>query len=154
MPGGGATNYAERMFHSLTAELPCRVDARRHATPILATDFAQFAYAAHRRQLCGLYHLAGAERTSPHRFAAELAATLGVPGKNVRLVQADEKNAAVRLDETSLNIGALRERLTTALPMLREGLGRFVDQGFNGYRDRLPTAASQSAPSQPTMQAA
>lgn len=144
-PAGGATNYAERMLHALTAELPCRVDARRHATPILATDFVRIAYEAYRAGLTGVFHLAGAERTSPHRFAAELAATLGVPGCNVRLEPSDERLRARRLDETSLNIGALRRRLDRPLPMLREGLGRFVDQAFNGYRDRLQPAATTSA---------
>mgnify|MGYP003400082932 CR=1 FL=1 len=37
-PGAFGMNYAERMFHELTGELPCPVDAVRHATPILATD--------------------------------------------------------------------------------------------------------------------
>lgn len=144
MPAGGATNYAERMLHALTSELPCKVDARRHATPILATDFVQTAYEACRAGLAGLFHLAGAERTSPHRFAAELAATLGVPGCNVRLEPSDEGTRARRLDETSLNVGALRNRLNRPLPMLREGLSRFVDQAFNGYRDRLqPATASE-----------
>lgn len=154
MPNGGATNYAERMFHSLTAELPCRVDARRHATPILATDFANLAFEANRAELRGVYHLAGAERTSPHRVAAELAATLGVPGRNVRLLASDDKSNACRLEETSLNIGAVRQRLSTALPMLREGLSRFVDQGFNGYRDRLKTTTAPAAQHHTTMQAA
>lgn len=154
-PDGGATNYAERMLHALTAELPCRVDARRHATPILATDFVRLAYESYRAGLTGLFHLAGAERTSPHRFAAELAATLGVPGRNVRLEPSDERVRARRLDETSLNIGALRRRLDRPLPMLREGLSRFVDQAFNGYRDRLrPAAATVDRTWQPTLQAA
>jgi dTDP-4-dehydrorhamnose reductase len=143
------------MLHALTAELPCKVDARRHATPILATDFVRIAYEACRAGLSGLFHLAGAERTSPHRFAAELAATLGVPGCNVRLEPTDERIRARRLDETSLNIGELRRRLDRPLPMLREGLSRFVDQAFNGYRQRLqPTTVTTERMRQPALQAA
>jgi dTDP-4-dehydrorhamnose reductase len=65
-PAGYGANYAERMFEELTGELPCSVDAVRHATPILATDFAELIYAAYRVDLTGLYHAAGAERTSPY----------------------------------------------------------------------------------------
>jgi dTDP-4-dehydrorhamnose reductase len=136
MPQGGATNYAERMFHALTAELPYRVDARRHASPILATDFVRLAYEAYRAGLTGLWNVSGAERTSPHRFAAELAAALGVPGCNVRLEALPGAERRLYLDETSLNVGAIRKRLNRPLPMLREGLTRFVDEAFNGYRDR------------------
>jgi dTDP-4-dehydrorhamnose reductase len=146
MPAGGSTGYAERMFHALTAELPCRVDARRHATPILATDFVRLAYEAQKAGLKGLYHLAGAERTSPYRFAAELAAALGVPGCNVRLTTSDDGAAAARLEETSLNVGMIRRRLNRPLPMLREGLARFVEQAFNGYRDRLCPPIAATAP--------
>jgi len=147
MPDGGVSNYAERMVHALTAELPCRVDARRHATPILATDFVGLALEACRAGLTGLYHLTGAERTSPFRFAAELAATLGVPGCNVRLDAVEDKNATFRSDETSLNVTAIRRRLQRPLPLLREGLTRFAQQAFNGYRDRFrrPIASSTSA---------
>jgi dTDP-4-dehydrorhamnose reductase len=146
MPTGGSTNYAERMFHALTSELPCRVDARRHATPILAADFVRIAHEAHRAGLSGVYHLAGAERTSPYRFAAELAAALGVPGCNVRLTTDDAAAAAARLEETSLNVGSIRRRLDCPLPMLREGLARFVEQAFGGFRDRLSTIEALIAP--------
>jgi dTDP-4-dehydrorhamnose reductase len=147
MPAGGATNYAERMFHSLTAELPHRVDVRRNASPITATDFVQLLYAAYREGLSGLFNLSGAERTTPHRFAAELAVALGVPGCNVRLEPQTGPDRKSYLDETSLNVGALRKRLNRPLPMLREGLARFADQAFNGYRERLagPTAAIAEA---------
>lgn len=136
MPAGGATNYAERMFHALTAELPYKVDARRHASPILATDFVQLACDAARGGLYGLFNLTGAERTSPFRFAAELASALGVPGCNVRLESTASTSGPYR-DETSLAVGLIRDQLNRPLPMLREGLARFVDQAFNGYRDRL-----------------
>jgi len=148
MPAGGAANYAERMFHALTSELPFRVDARRHASPILATDFVQTAGAAARRNLTGLYNLSGAERTSPFRFAAELAAALGVPGCNVRLESTAAQSGPYR-DETSLNVGLLRDRLDRALPLLREGLARFVDQAFNGYRERLDAVRRRVATEAP-----
>lgn len=151
MPAAGATNYAERMFHALTAELPYRVDARRHASPILATDFVQLACDAARGGLFGLFNLTGAERTSPFRFAAELAAALGVPGCNVRLESVASTGGPYR-DETSLAVGLIRDQLQRPLPMLREGLARFVDQAFNGYRERLNANRGATETSTPSEQ--
>ncbi|MGC3968581.1 MAG: sugar nucleotide-binding protein [Pirellulales bacterium] len=135
-------NYAERMFHELTGEMPCPVDAVRHATPILATDLAERIGDAYRHNLSGLLHITGAERTSPYRFAAELAAALGVPGRFVQLTAAPERGSRVNLEETSLNTTAFRRVTKRPLPMLREGLARFTEQAFNGYRQRIGAATS------------
>ncbi len=136
-PTSYGVNYAERMFHELTGELSCPVDAVRHATPMLATDLAERLYAAHRLGLKGLYHITGAERTSPYRFAAELTATLGVPGRFVQLTAKPERGSRVNVEETSLNTLNFRRATQAPLPMLREGLGRFIAQAFAGYREQL-----------------
>jgi dTDP-4-dehydrorhamnose reductase len=153
----GGTNSAERMFRELTGETECAVDAVRHATPILASDLAECVFAAYRAGLSGTYHVAGAERTSPYRFAAEMAAAFGTPG---RFVQLTSKMAASRrpyVDETSLNTLAFRRAIEAPLPMLREGLARFAAQAFNGYRASLEstsaTAMTHAAP-MPVAQAA
>lgn len=136
-PTSYGVNYAERMFHELTAELSCPVDAVRHATPMLATDLAERLYVAHRLGLKGLYHITGAERTSPYRFAAELTAALGVPGRFVQLTAKPERGGRVNVEETSLNTLNFRRATQAPLPMLREGLGRFIAQAFAGYREQL-----------------
>jgi len=136
-PTSYGVNYAERMFHELTGELSCPVDAVRHATPILATDLADRLYAAHRLGLKGLFHITGAERTSPYRFAAELTASLGVPGRFVQLTAKPERGQRVNVEETSLNTLNFRRVTQSPLPMLREGLGRFIAQAFAGYREQL-----------------
>ncbi|MBL9084435.1 MAG: sugar nucleotide-binding protein [Planctomycetales bacterium] len=151
-PAPYGVNYAERMFHELTGEMPCPVDAVRHATPILATDLAERLFEAYRANLAGLLHITGAERTSPYRFAAELAAALSVPGRFVQLTAAPERGSRVNLEETSLNTTACRRALKRPLPMLREGLARFAEQAFNGYRTRV--GASASSMTLPEMQAA
>lgn len=137
-------NYAERMFHELTGELPCPVDAVRHATPILATDLAERLYEAYRLGLSGLLHITGAERTSPYRFAAELAAALGVPGRFVQLTAKPEAGGRINVEETTLNTMAFRRATKRPLPMLREGLARFAEQAFNGYRRQI--GAAETAP--------
>lgn len=136
-PTSYGVNYAERMFHELTGELSCPVDAVRHATPLLATDLAERLYVAHRLGLKGLYHITGAERTSPYRFAAELTAALGVPGRFVQLTAKPERGSRVNVEETSLNTLNFRRATQAPLPMLREGLGRFIAQAFAGYREQL-----------------
>lgn len=141
-PSAFGMNYAERMFHELTGELPCPVDAVRHATPILATDLAERLYEAYRLGLSGLLHITGAERTSPYRFAAELAASLGVPGRFVQLTAKPDAGSRINVEETTLNTTAFRRATKRPLPMLREGLARFAEQAFNGYRRQIGGAES------------
>ncbi|MGH7193348.1 MAG: sugar nucleotide-binding protein, partial [Candidatus Saccharimonadales bacterium] len=108
-PRGAQPNYAERCWQRLSQEEPCEVDAERHATPILATDLAVLIYRALRARLHGLIHIAGAERTSPFRFVAELALTCNFAGRLVRLK--DEAPRRPHADETSLNTHRVRREL-------------------------------------------
>jgi len=153
---GGATS-AERMFRELTGESACPVDAVRHATPILASDLAECLLAAFRADLRGVFHVAGAERTSPYRFAAEMAAAFGTPGRFVQLTSPSAASRRPYIDETSLNTLAFRRAVEKPLPMLREGLSRFAAQAFNGYRAGLETPTEtpvRNASPMPVAQAA
>jgi dTDP-4-dehydrorhamnose reductase len=150
---GGATS-AERMFRELTGETDCPVDAVRHATPILASDLAECLWAAYRAGLTGTYHVAGAERTSPYRFAAEMASAFGTPGRFVQLTSRTAASRRPYMDETSLNTLSFRRAVEAPLPMLREGLARFAAQAFNGYRAGLETPAAMPMMNAATMPAA
>lgn len=135
---GGEDCFAERIWQALVAEQPCVVDAWRHATPILAADLAELLEAAWRVRLRGVYHVTGAERTSPFRFAAELAVACGLTGRQVRLeAPQGARFGRSYVQETSLNTRAVRNALGRPLPMLREGLVRFVAQAEDGYRQQL-----------------
>lgn len=136
-----AAGFAARAFDALSQGLSAAdlsADGRRHATPILATDLAELLWRAYVMRLHGLYHLAGAERTSPHRFLVEMAGVLGVA------LPAGLANDAVSMpewhDETSLSSKRARRMLSVATPMLRDGLNRFVEQAHNGWRDRWQRA--------------
>ncbi|HQU44570.1 MAG TPA: sugar nucleotide-binding protein [Pirellulales bacterium] len=135
-PPGASANYAQQMWQRLSQGEPCEVDAERHATPILASDLATLVHLALQKKLTGLMHLTGAERTSPFRFAAELALACGFAGRHVRVAK-DVAPRRPRVDETSLNTYRARRELETPLPLLREGLARFAEQAENGFRDRL-----------------
>ncbi|HET6882836.1 MAG TPA: sugar nucleotide-binding protein [Pirellulales bacterium] len=135
-PAGASPNYAQRMWQLLSQDEVCQADPERHATPILASDLAGLIQRALQKKLTGLMHISGAERTSPFRFAAELALACGFAGRLVRVAR-DVAPRRPNVDETSLNTYRARRELETPLPLLREGLSRFAEQAHNGYRDRL-----------------
>jgi dTDP-4-dehydrorhamnose reductase len=135
-PAGTSPSYAQRMWHLLSQGDTCEADPERHATPVLASDLAGLVERALQKKLTGLIHISGAERTSPFRFAAELALAGGFAGRLVRVAK-DVPPRRPNVDETSLNTYRARRELELPLPLLREGLSRFAEQAHNGYRDRL-----------------
>lgn len=130
--GAEPTGFAEQAHGSLLCGRAIDTDGRRYATPMLATDLADLLWKAHEMRLQGLYHLAGAERTSIHRFVAELAASLGLSGSTT-LHEESHADGAWH-DETSLNSKRARRALAASTPMLREGIDRFVAQAQGGWR--------------------
>lgn len=132
--GGTESNgFAAQAAESLLGGLSPATDGRRHATPLLATDLADLLLRCFEQRLTGLYHLAGAERTSPFRFVAELALALGVEIPACSAERSAERSA----EETSLSSMRARRALGVATPMLRAGLERFAAQAHNGWRDAL-----------------
>lgn len=119
--------FAEQALAALMRREPLSASGRRHATPILASDLAELLWRAYELRLHGLYHLAGAERTSQHRFVTELAEILGVEPVVCR-TSCQESSA---ICETSLSSKRARRMLGMATPALREGLLRFVEQAQN-----------------------
>ena len=140
-PPGASAGYAQQMWQLLSQGETCEVDAERHATPILASDLAGLVYLALQKKLTGLMHITGAERTSPFRFAAEMALAGSFAGKHVRVAK-DVVPRRPNVDETSLNTYRARRELEVPLPLLREGLSRFAEQAHNGFRDRLAGQAA------------
>jgi len=135
--------FAERVWMALAEGLPCPLDCHRYATPILASDLAEMLWLAYHRGLRGLYHIAGAERASAFRFAHELAGLVGLPMPE----QAGEKpwravSLAGGVWETSLDTRRARQALGRPMPMLREGLARFVAQVRDGTRPQLQGSAA------------
>jgi dTDP-4-dehydrorhamnose reductase len=127
--------FSERAFEALRSGVSWPANGRRHATPILATDLAELLLRAYETRLQGLYHLAGAERTSPSGLVSELAALLGFQLPSIR-PETPGLRSTPWLDETSLNSKRARRALEMSTPMLREGLDRFAEQAHNGWRDR------------------
>ena len=134
--------FAERVWMALAEGLPCPLDPRRHATPILASDLADILWLAYRRGLEGLYHVAGAERASAFRFAHELAGLAGLPMPDQAAEPPTAVSPAGSVWETSLNTRRARQELGRPMPMLREGLARFVAQVRDGTRAQLQSSSA------------
>jgi dTDP-4-dehydrorhamnose reductase len=126
-PAGAQPGLVERIVHALRAGQPAPVDGQRFATPIFAADLAPLLLQAARRNLTGLYHLSGTERASTFRLANGLASLLGVSLSRTVDGQPCRPGDASWLVETSLGSRRARRALDLPLPMLAEGLGRFVE---------------------------
>lgn len=135
----GETNFAESLADRLRAVETVTLDGVRYATPILATDLAELLLRSYELGLKGLYHISGAERTNPDRFAAEMAFAFDITCRHSRLQAVERAPAA--FGETSLNTRRARRDLGRAMPLLREGLDRFAAQAANGHLERLRRAA-------------
>lgn len=149
-PGTDEPCFAERAWLDLVEGLPCPLDPHRHATPILATDLAELVWLAFQRGLGGVCHLAGAERANAIRFAGELASLAGLATISLRVPRPTAPLDAADVPETSLDTRRSRRRLGRPMPMLREGLARFVTQARDGTRARLqgspaPRARAEAA---------
>jgi dTDP-4-dehydrorhamnose reductase len=134
--GGG---FTEKLAEQLAARRPAIGDGVRYATPILATDLAELLAVAYEKQLRGLYHITGAERTNLARFVGELDGALDLHSS---VATESENNASTislnrPVAETSLNTRRARRDLEMPMPLLREGLERLAAQYENGFRARL-----------------
>jgi len=136
-PATEASHYANSFFEALDRGDAAQADGRRYATPILSSDLAELLCQAYRCKLEGLFHIAGAERTSPSRFVAEMAAACLIDGWRNGEASEAINSPTLQVPETSLICRRVRQALGQPAPMLREGLTRFAEQLENGYRERV-----------------
>ena len=113
-------------------------DYQRHATPILATDFAEILERAWAANLEGVFHIAGTERINPNLFVRKLAEEFGLhapePVNGNRLV---ERPVGYGCGETSLHTTRIRNALGIPLPTATDGLIRLREQKLNEFSDSL-----------------
>lgn len=137
-PAGTTASFAEKAWHDLREGRPRSFPSNRHATPILATDLADLIWMACQRSLRGVYHFAGAERVSPHRFAREMATAFGLGDLVLPLEDhCTAEGTTERPEETSLATRRAQQALGHPMPTLREGLHRFAAQARSGHRARM-----------------
>ncbi len=127
--------WIDEMLAALEADTPPVFDCVAHSTPILATDLADVLATAWHAGLTGLHHIAGAERTNPHRFACALARVFDLaPPQSLWLAPTATAANGFARGEASLHTRSIRKTLGIGLPMLVEGLERLRaqhDQGFD-----------------------
>jgi dTDP-4-dehydrorhamnose reductase len=134
----GDSGWIEQRLAELRSKRFADQDCERHATPILATDFARILHRAWTAGRTGVFHLAGAERISPLRFVQRLAEQYQLPWLSLlRRDALQERSTGFGAGECSLQTKRLRKALCVAMPMLSEGLARLAQQDVSGYRARL-----------------
>ncbi len=135
-PPGDEAGLVQRVWTSLVNGGCCPLEVDRHATPILAADLAELLLDAYRRRLTGLYHVAGAERTTPHQFARQLARALGLAA-DFPAVSPGEKGDRHLLPERPSGCFAQK----VPVPFSRAGRGSGpVGRDVAGERARSPCA--------------
>lgn len=134
----GKNGWLESVLSALENNRALELDPICHATPILASDLADYLAPALEDELTGVFHIAGAERVSPYQFAKQLASAfeLGTPAsRTIRELSA--RPTGFGRGEASLQTRRFRTEYDCSMPMLSEGLSRLVEQHRSGSQDRL-----------------
>jgi len=139
-------DWVESRLNEIESRRIVDQDWIRHSTPILATDLAGILQRAWEEKLSGIYHVAGAERVNPLKFAQRLADHFDLPWLSLRreelLMDVASEFAA---GECSLQTKKLRKALCVAMPMISERLARLHEQSGNGFRERITQPATTRA---------
>ena len=137
-PESDQGGWVETLLNEVAFNRIVEQDHIRHATPILATDLAEIVERACLENLSGLFHVAGAERISPLKFAQRLSDQFDLPWLSVRKESIlSEVPQGFGVGECSLQTKQIRKALCVAMPLLSEGLQRLHEQATNGFRDQL-----------------
>ena len=118
-------------------------DAVRHATPILATDFATILKRAHEEDLTGRLHVGGAERVSHAAFVRMLGEEFGFEVPRAPSEVLATSATGFGRGETSLRSSRAKNVLNLAMPSLADGLMRLNAQNTDGFRARLGSSAGE-----------
>ena len=144
-PLGTNGGWIEAVLSSLENNRPDELDPISHGTPILATDLADYLEAALEDELTGTFHIAGAERVSPHQFARQLAAAFEFSAPHSRTVsELSARPTGFGRGETSLQTRKFRNEYDCTMPLLTEGIARLVEQQASGFRNRLKVECIRS----------
>ena len=134
----GSKGWLESLLSGLESQRAIELDPICHATPILASDLADYLEPALDDELTGTFHIAGAERVSPHQFVKQLATAFELSSPASRTIrELIACPTGFGRGETSLQSRRFRNEYECAMPLLSEGITRLVEQHRSGHRDRL-----------------
>lgn len=144
-PSGTKSGWLESVIEALESNKPIESDSIGHATPILASDLADYLEPALEDELSGVFHIAGAERISQHGFVRQLAAVMELVAPVQRTIrELESRPTGFGRGETSLQTKRFRSEYECSMPMLNEGLRRLAEQNRSGYRERLGSQSIRS----------
>lgn len=131
----------ERWRHQLeVGEVPS-IDAVRHASPMLVTEFIKILTASWQAGLNGVYHVGGAERVNPASFLIALANEFQLPLPRLeKTTSLTNRATGFGCGETSLQTRKIRRALGIGLPLLRDGMRQMHRQEIEGWRQALGVA--------------
>ncbi len=140
-PESDGSGWIESLLRSVETKRVVQQDHIRHASPILATDFAEILDRACQEGLTGVYHIAGAERISPLQFTQRLADRFALPWLAMRRESSlTELPQGFAEGECSLQTKKIRKDLCVAMPLLSEGLQRLSEQLDERFHEKLRPA--------------
>lgn len=137
-PCDATAGFAETILTDLETSGRTEFNFLCHAAPILATDMADLLNDAHAADLSGVLHLGAAERTNPFQFAERLAEQAGLeppsfpPGTTL-----ENPVSGFGRGETTLCCSHASETLDARMPLIGDGVDRFLDQADSGFRAML-----------------
>lgn len=137
-PANDSLTFAESIIDELSSGSTLELDFLQHAAPILATDLAEMMIIARDENVCEILHLGSGERVNPFQFAERMAASADLG--TVPLPDQTTLNTAVTgfgSGETTLNCSAARQLLDVPMPLIEDGIERFLMQAEDGHLDLL-----------------
>ena len=120
--GAADGTFFQETVDLLRAEQNITLDAATFATPIAADDFAEAVERCIAENVCGYINIAGAERTTPFRFAINLANSLNLHANGIAPLTGNGSCL-----ERSLRCQRLRLEVNMQSPLMRETLEKLTE---------------------------
>jgi len=121
-------NLAEWVVNSLRAGREISMWTDAYFTPMLANNLAEVLLEMSRRNLSGIYHVAGSERCSKYAFGQEVARVFGLDEKLVKpAVISSAELRAHRPRDPSLDTNKISGVVDARLLGIREGIAWFKE---------------------------
>jgi len=117
-------NFATWVINQLKQSEKISVVEDHYNTPTLADNLAEMAVETAERNLRGIYHAAGSERTSRYEFARQIAETFRLDAALIQPVKMKDLTfwVARRPKDSSLNTSKIQKQLETKPLSVPEGL--------------------------------
>jgi dTDP-4-dehydrorhamnose reductase len=121
-------NYALYVVHALEGRREVRAAKDLYSSPTLNTNLAEMLLELATRQLTGIFHVAGATRTSRLEFARALASEFALDTKRIAPVNSRTLNLkAMRPRDSSLDVSKAMRTLSAKPLRLPEALRSFKE---------------------------